>query len=179
MQAEPAGAAAVQAVARDGPAEAERVSRVHAQLVRPPRQGRETHQRFIAGQHPQQFPVRHGLLSLLEINHLPRPVVVVQHQRQRDASALCKGLPGAEPGDVGLLHLVPLELLLKDGQAVSALGEDHQPGGVHVQPVAGADVRAGARAALKALLKGDLQRAPRHRQHPGRLVRHDDVFILV
>ena len=82
---------------------------------------------------------------------------------------------GDEFRDVALVYFVLLELLLQDCQVVRPFCKDDDAGSVHVQAVAGADVRAGA-AALKALLKGDLQRTPRHGEHPRRLVGHYAAF---
>ena len=85
---------------------------------------------------------------------------------------------GDEFRDVALVYFMLLELLLQDGQVVRPFCKDYDAGSVHVQAVAGADVRAGA-AALKALLKGDLQRTPRHCKHPRRLVGHYDAVVLI
>ena len=185
--------AAVEPVADDGPAETGAMGAVDPELMgstgvwnQPEKQGscRSCMQNFILGD--GGFPV-HG------IDPLPWPVVPVGSQGEGDLAMIARlerGLAGFgchHQRQIGFCHFAVFELLLQGGLDFQRLGEDHQAGGVHVEPVTGKDRRVGLRGTAisgKPVLKRTSWRDARnrtsgYRQHAGWFVHHDQRGIFV
>ena len=116
---------------------------------------------------------------MLPVDDLPRPVVIVRHERQGDGAGQRtpeRGAAGAQPGPVGLGNRPARELGLERGLAGEIAGEHHDSGSVHVEAVAGMDLAV----LLREQVKQRFHAGPsRHRKHPGRLVHHYDIPVGV
>ena len=105
--------AAVEPVADYGVSEPAGVGGVDTDLVRAACEGLEDDINTSVRQESQYFVLRDSRLAGSRIDHLPGPVVVVQHQGQGDG-ALERVVPGAslQPGPVVLLDLARGKLRL-------------------------------------------------------------------
>ena len=133
----------------------------------------------------QHFVVGDGRLALFGIDHLPRTVVPVGCQRQRDFATVAgfqRLVARHHPGQIGFRNLPFLKLLLERRLHFRRLGEDHQSGCIHVEPMAGQDrtaAVAGQPVLQRMTRRNAFDRTSRNGQHAGRLLRDDQCGIFV
>lgn len=125
--------------------------------------------------------LRHGGLALHRVNLLARLVLMVRPERKVDDALRRHGYLGSRSPwhtdycDVLLSDLAFLELALQGHLRAARLCEYHQAGSVLVETV---DLEDRRDAGVQPGFEGKEAIKARDGRHPGRLVDHDDRFIL-
>jgi len=126
---------AIEPVANDGDAQAQRMSGVQAQLMGAPGQGGEFDPAALAFD-ALEPPAADAHLPVQRVMDLVGPVVRVQAEWQGDFARL-PAQSSFQQGDISLVHQSFRKLEGKMAMGRAGPGHNHQAGGIHVEPVYG------------------------------------------